>query len=33
MREYDFSEGGPVSEMDIVDTFTKLIFGEELDYS
>ena len=33
MREYDFREGGPVSEMAIVDTFTKLIFGEEQDYS
>lgn len=33
MHEYDFREGGPVSEMAIVDTFTKLIFGEEEDYS
>jgi len=32
VREYDFREGGPVSEMAIVDTFTKLIFGEEQDY-
>ena len=30
---YDFREGGPVSEMAIVDTFTKLIFGEEDDFS
>jgi len=30
---YNFSEGGPVSEMAIVDTFTKLIFGEEDGYS
>ena len=27
------SAGGPVSEMAIVDTFTKLVFGEEDDYS
>jgi hypothetical protein len=33
VREYDFRAGGPVSEMAIVDTFTKLIFGEEQDYS
>jgi hypothetical protein len=33
VRDYDFREGGPVSEMAIVDTFTKLIFGEEQDYS
>ena len=25
---YDFRTGGPASEMAIVDTFTKLIFGE-----
>jgi len=31
--DYDFREGGPVSEMAIVDTFTKLIFGEESDYT
>ena len=31
-QAYDFSEGGPVSGMAIVDTFTKLIFGEE-DYT
>jgi len=31
--DYDFREGGPVSEMAIVDTFTKLIFGEESEYS
>ena len=30
---YNFSEGGPVSEMAIVDTFTKLIFGEESAFS
>ena len=29
---YDFSEGGPVSELAIVDTFTRLIFGEQ-DYN
>lgn len=29
MREYNFREGGPASEMAIVDTFTKLIFGED----
>ena len=28
-RGYNFSEGGPVSEMAIVATFTKLIFGED----
>ena len=33
MREYDFREGGPVSEMAIVDTFTKLIFWEEQGYT
>ena len=27
------SQGSPVSEMAIVDTFTKLVFGEEDDYS
>ena len=27
-RAYDFRAGGPVSEMAIVDTFTKLIFGD-----
>jgi hypothetical protein len=32
-RGYNFSEGGPVSEMAIVDIFTKLIFGEEDGYS
>jgi hypothetical protein len=32
-RAHSSSEGGPVSEMAIVDTFTKLIFGEENDYS
>lgn len=30
---YDFSKGGPLSEMAIVDTFTKLIFGEEGEFS
>ncbi len=30
---YDFRAGGPVSEMAIVDTFTKLIFGEEEDFN
>jgi hypothetical protein len=32
-RAYNFSEGSQVGEMAIVDTFTKLIFGEEDDYS
>ncbi len=32
-RAYNFSEGGPVSEMAIVDTFTKLIFGDAEHYS
>jgi len=32
-RAYKFSEGGQIGEMAIVDTFTKLIFGEEEDYS
>ena len=32
-RTYDFGTGGPVSEMAIVDTFTKLIFGEEDGFS
>jgi hypothetical protein len=32
-RAHSSSEGGPVSEMAIVDTFTKLVFGEENDYS
>ncbi|MFT4520681.1 MAG: hypothetical protein ACI9JM_003086 [Halioglobus sp.] len=31
-RAYDLSEGFQVSEMAIVDTFTKLIFGEEDDF-
>ena len=30
---YNFRQGGAVSEMAIVDTFTKLIFGEEARYS
>jgi hypothetical protein len=30
---YNFRHGGAVSEMAIVDTFTKLIFGEESRYS
>ena len=30
---YSFQAGGPASEMAIVDTFTKLIFGEEARYS
>lgn len=30
---YSFIEGGAVSEMAIVDTFTKLIFGEEGEFS
>jgi hypothetical protein len=29
----EFGVSGPVSEMAIVDTFTKLIFGEEGDFS
>jgi hypothetical protein len=29
----DFTQDSPVSELAIVDTFTKLIFGEEDDYS
>lgn len=33
MRAYDFSEAGPVSEMAIVDTFTKLIFDVQEQYS
>lgn len=32
-RDYDFREGGPISEMAIVDTFTKLIFGEDSGFS
>lgn len=32
-KTYDFRSGGPVSEMAIVDTFTKLIFGEEGGFS
>jgi len=32
-RAYSVTDGGAVSEMAIVDTFTKLIFGEERDYS
>ena len=32
-RAINVSEIGPASEMAIVDTFTKLIFGEENDYS
>ena len=32
-RTVDFTEDSPVSELAIVDTFTKLIFGEENDYS
>ena len=32
-RAYKFSEGDQIGEMAIVDTFTKLIFGEEEDYS
>jgi hypothetical protein len=32
-RTHDSGEVVPVSEMAIVDTFTKLIFGEEDDYS
>ena len=32
-RAYEFREGSQVGEMAIVDTFTKLIFGEEDDYS
>jgi len=32
-RAVKFSEGSQVGEMAIVDTFTKLIFGEEEDYS
>jgi hypothetical protein len=30
---FEISEGGKVSEMAIVDTFTKLIFGQESQYS
>ena len=30
---YSFIEGGAVSEMAIVDTFTKLIFGEDDEFS
>ncbi len=30
---YNYSSGDSVSELDIVDTFTKLIFGEESRYS
>ena len=30
---HNLDEAGPVSEMAIVDTFTKLIFGEEDEYS
>jgi hypothetical protein len=32
-RAHNISESNPVSEMAIVDTFTKLIFGQEQDYS
>jgi hypothetical protein len=32
-RTFDISEDGLSSEMAIVDTFTKLIFGEESEYS
>jgi hypothetical protein len=32
-RAYKYSESSQVGEMAIVDTFTKLIFGEEDDYS
>ncbi len=32
-NSYNFRRGGAVSEMAIVDTFTKLIFGEEARYS
>ncbi len=32
-RAYKYSEGSQLGEMAIVDTFTKLIFGEEEDYS
>lgn len=32
-RSRDSKGGGPVSEMAIVDTFTKLIFGEDRCYS
>ena len=32
-RAHSARESGPVSEMSIVDTFTKLIFGENSDYS
>ena len=33
MTAYTFTQSGAVSEMAIVDTFTKLIFGEETRYS
>jgi len=33
VRAVDATKVGPVSEMAIVDTFTKLIFGEEEGYS
>jgi len=32
-RAYNFTDGSQVSKMAIVDTFTKLIFGEEDNYS
>ena len=32
-RTFEVSDGGSDSEMAIVDTFTKLIFGEESEYS
>jgi hypothetical protein len=32
-REIEIGEAGEVSEMTIVDTFTKLIFGQESEYS
>lgn len=32
-RNYRVDEGSAVSEVAIVDTFTKLIFGEEADFS
>ncbi len=32
-RAVDLGEGDPLSEMAIVDTFTKLIFGQEREYS
>jgi hypothetical protein len=32
-RAVDSDEAGPFSELAIVDTFTRLIFGQETDYS